>query len=260
MKDVNYSKIFIKYEKDPLRKKGIEESLVRVIRENYSKEEPFRIIDIGCGTGNWLNTNFNNLSYCKNIEWFGLDISEGMLSLAGEKNSDFNLVLASADSLPFFDNSFNFIINEFTYHHFKNKEKSFGEHYRVMRKKGNLIIRNIVPWEMSDWSLYYFFPTTRELDRKRFLRTEPLISILSNIGFKDINININTMHGNEYKTVDRWVEIMNNRTHSELQIISDKEYFEGMKKIKDMFINSRKELEKILNNSITTIFELQARK
>ena len=258
MKNVDYSNIFLRYERDPFRQKGIEESLMKAISRDYPKKKIYRIIDIGCGTGNWLHVNFMNLANYKNIEWFGIDNSKEMLTLAKEKNHTIHFVLATASLLPFHDNSFNFVINEFTYHHFVKKRKSFSEIYRIMSKNGILRIRNIEPWRMSSWSLYYFFPTTRELDKKRFLRVEKLETILNNLGFKDIKIDFNTIIGNEYKTIEKWFEIMNNKTHSQFHIINDKEYAKGMEQIEDLLINNKNELKKILDNNITTIVEINA--
>jgi SAM-dependent methyltransferase len=258
MKKVDYSKIFTKYEFDPLRQKEIENILIRTVKQNYSQRYPFRIIDIGCGSGNWLKVNFNNLANYKNIKWFGVDKSEEMLLLANNKNININWIQASADALPLPTNYFNFAITEFTYHHFENKKGFFEEIYRVMSKKGVLMIRNIEPQKMQNWSLYYFFPGARNADLKRFLDSGTLKTILSNIGFKQIEINSQSICGNLYETIDEWFKIVQNRTHSQLRIISDKEYRDGIKRILLLFSNKRKKLEEILSKDISVIIEINA--
>lgn len=246
MNDVDYSKIFSRYEKDPFRQKGTEELLIKTIRKNYSKKKNYRIIDIGCGTGSWLNVNFRNLTDFKNIEFFGPDNSKEMLSIA------------KASSLPLTGNSFDFVIMEYTYHQFKEKVKSLKDIYRILKKSGTLLIRNIDPWKMLNWSLYYSFPTAIEIDKKKFLRVEKLEKILNNSGFKNIKIDFNTILGNEYKTVEKWVEIMNNKTHSQFHIIKDEEYDKGMAQIKDLLKNNKDELRKILDNNISTVVKIRA--
>lgn len=258
MKKVDYSQIFLKYEVDPLRQKKVEKMLIRTLKQNYSQKSIFKVIDIGCGNGNWLKVNSNNLANYKNIKWFGVDKSKEMLSLAINKISNINFIQALADTLPIPSNYFNFAITEYTYHHFENKEASFKQIYRVINKKGVLIIRNIEPWKMQDWSLYYFFPGARNVDLKRFLNPETIKTILSNIGFTKIEINFEIIHGNLYETVDEWFKIIHNKTHSQFHIISDKEYQDGIKKISNLLLNKRKELEGILSNDISAIIEVTA--
>ena len=258
MKNVDYSKIFSKYEIDPLRQKKIEKNLIKTFKQKYSQKRPFRIIDIGCGRGNWLEVNSNNLSKYKNIKWFGVDNSKEMLFSASNKSCNINLIQATAGALPLAANYFNFAITEYTYHHFRNKEASFKEIHRVINKKGVLIIRNIEPWKMQDWSLYYFFPGAKNADLERFLAPDTLKTIMSKVGFDKIEINFEIIHGNLYETVDEWFKIIQNRTHSQLRIISDEEYQDGIKRILDLFLNKRKELEEILSNDISAIIEVNA--
>ena len=134
MKNVDYSKISSKYEFDPLREKKIEKTLIKTLKQNYSQKSPFGVIDIGCGSGNWLEVNYNNLSKYENIKWFGVDNSEKMLLLANNKNINISWIQASADTLPLPADYFNFAITEYTYPHFENKKASFKEIYRIINK------------------------------------------------------------------------------------------------------------------------------
>jgi ubiquinone/menaquinone biosynthesis C-methylase UbiE len=258
MKNIDYSQIFSKYEVDPLRQKKIENILIKKLKQHRSQESTFKIIDIGCGSGSWLKANFNNLANYKNIKWFGVDKSEEMLSLAINKISNIKWIQASADALPLPSDYFNFAITEYTYHHFENKGASFKEIYRLINKKGVLMIRNIEPWKMQDWSLYYFFPEARNADQKRFLKPEILKTILKNIGFKEIETKFQIINGNLYETADEWFKIIKNRTHSQLRIINDKEYQNGIKRISELILNKRKELEEFLSNDISAIIEVNA--
>jgi SAM-dependent methyltransferase len=258
MKNIDYSQIFLKYDVDPLRQKKIENTLIRTFKQLYSQKSHFKIVDIGCGNGNWLKVNSNNLANYKNIKWFGVDKSIEMLSLATNKVSNINCIQALADTLPLPSNHINFAITEYAYHHFENKEVTFKEIYRVIDKKGILFIRNIEPWKMQDWSLYHFFPEAKDADIKRFLSPNTLKTTLRKIGFNGIEIDFQIINGNLYKTADEWFEIIQNRTHSQLRIINDEEYQNGIKRISELFLNKREELEKILSNDISAIIEVTA--
>ena len=52
---------------------------------NFPKDKEFSILDLACGTGNYLKTQIEFLKDF-NIKWFGIDASKGMLDIAKEKN------------------------------------------------------------------------------------------------------------------------------------------------------------------------------
>jgi len=258
MKNIDYSQIFLKYDVDPLRQKKTEDTLIKTFKQNYLQKSTFKIIDIGCGNGNWLEVNPKNLSKYKNIKWFGIDKSKEMLSLAINKSPNINGFQASADALPLPSDHFNFAITEYAYHHFENKKGSFKEIHRIINKNGMLMIRDIEPWKMQDWSLYHFFPEAKDADIKRFLSPNTLKTTLRKIGFNGIEIDFQIINGNLYETVDEWFKIIQNKTHSQLHIIGDEEYQNGVKRISELFLNKKEELEEILSNDISTIIEVTA--
>lgn len=66
-------------------------------------EDKHFLLDIGCGTGNFLGWYFNNGS---SQPVFGIDISFEMIKLAHEKYPEINFLVADADNLPFRNGSF----------------------------------------------------------------------------------------------------------------------------------------------------------
>ncbi|NHK29836.1 MAG: methyltransferase domain-containing protein [Asgard group archaeon] len=72
------------------------------------------LLDIGCGTGNFLGWHFNN-GLGQNT--FGIDISFEMIKLAHEKYPEINFLVADADNLPFRDSFFD---NLFSITHLQN--------------------------------------------------------------------------------------------------------------------------------------------
>lgn len=101
------------------------------ILTNWLKGKPeHEVLDIACGTGRLL-------AFAK----FGLDISENMLSIAGEKFPDRILKKGSADNLPFTDKTFS---AAFSFHLFMHLDKEMSqsilsEASRIIKDNGTLI-------------------------------------------------------------------------------------------------------------------------
>lgn len=104
----------------------------------------FRVLDIGCGTGNLA---FYCLDLVKAVEEFvGLDMSESMIAKARQKHDDHgrdktvSFVVGDAEHLPFPDNSFNIITCCNSFHHYPHPQQAVNEMHRVLEKDGQVII------------------------------------------------------------------------------------------------------------------------
>lgn len=97
-----------------------------------------RILDIGCGTGNY-SVRFANLG----AHVTGIDSSEEMLSMAKNKTKDSILPIhfhkAEAESLPFEDDSFDLVISVNSLEFVNDQTSCFKESYRVLKKGGKAI-------------------------------------------------------------------------------------------------------------------------
>lgn len=107
-----------------------------------------RILDIGCGTGTL------DLLLCKRAPQtavIGLDIDPAVLAIAHRKaihrGTLLPLAQASADSLPYADNSFDQVVSSLVLHHLTTPQKSWmlAEAYRVLRPGSRLSILDFGP-------------------------------------------------------------------------------------------------------------------
>jgi len=114
----------------------------KVLRLIQAKK-PENILDIATGTGDLA------IMFAKNTDAFrivGLDLSEGMLSMAIKKvtntpiSSKVEFVQGDSEALPFPDDSFDAITVSFGIRNFENLEKGLSEILRVLRPKGLFII------------------------------------------------------------------------------------------------------------------------
>lgn len=105
-----------------------------------------KVLDFGCGNG-----RFYFLIKDKEIYYYGVDISEKLLSLAKERIKNGQFFLISSDlKIPFEDNFFDRIVCLATFHHIPSdflRNKLISEFFRVLKPGGLLLL--------SVWDFYY---------------------------------------------------------------------------------------------------------
>lgn len=103
-----------------------------------------RVADIGCGTGQLLDTLRRLLP---EAELIGIDPSEGMISVARARFRDdprVRLEVSSADHLPLGDGSVDAVTTTLSFHHWEQQGASLRELARVLRPGGRLLLADIL--------------------------------------------------------------------------------------------------------------------
>ena len=97
----------------------------------------------------------------------GLDLSEGMLSVARKKvfgkpiSEKIEFVQADSEALPFEDNTFDAITVSFGIRNFENLEKGLAEIFRVLKKGGIFVVlETSVPTKFPFKQGYHFYSKT----------------------------------------------------------------------------------------------------
>ncbi|MGE4554777.1 MAG: methyltransferase domain-containing protein [Candidatus Paceibacterota bacterium] len=116
---------------------------------NYFKDffqEGQKVLDFGCGDG-----RFYWSIYEKKINYYGVDISENLLSLAKEQIKEAQFFSISQDlTLPFKDNFFDVIVCLAVFHHIPSnflRRRLLKEFFRVLKPQGIIIL--------SVWDFYH---------------------------------------------------------------------------------------------------------
>jgi ubiquinone/menaquinone biosynthesis C-methylase UbiE len=105
------------------------------------KERPSQVLDIGCGTGWYLNSLLES-----NIQGVGLDISEGMLDIARERLGRSGLLVqGDARALPFKDRAFSCLLMARVLSHISETETAIDELSRELRSTGTLWLTDVHP-------------------------------------------------------------------------------------------------------------------
>ena len=99
-----------------------------------------KLVDVACGTGDIAKLFLKNVN--KNAEITCVDPNQGMLNKGKEKLRNFknlNWVAASAEKLPFKDNSFEFYTISFGLRNTKNLNKTLKEAFRILKPGGRFL-------------------------------------------------------------------------------------------------------------------------
>ncbi len=123
-----------------------------------------RVLEIGCGTGRLLRPH-----------WFGIDISERMLSIAKNKNPHFNYKLCDGRTIPFEDSYFDCVYCVLVFQHipFAGFVKYVQEVTRVLKKGGKFVFQIIEGKKEGEFSHHYDLESVKEvLEKNNFTITK----------------------------------------------------------------------------------------
>lgn len=97
-----------------------------------------RVLDVACGTGIVARTAAEQVG----SEGFvtGLDINDGMLSVARQKNTTIDWRQGRAEALPFDDHTFDAVISQFGLMFFEDRATAIQEMMRVLKPGGRLTV------------------------------------------------------------------------------------------------------------------------
>jgi demethylmenaquinone methyltransferase/2-methoxy-6-polyprenyl-1,4-benzoquinol methylase len=119
-----------------------------------------KALDVASGTG-----DIALALYREGVEVTGIDIAQKMLDKAVEKSSKVAktntplpvFILASADEIPFEDNTFDAVTIGFGIRNFEKREQSLKEIFRVLNPDGQLAILEFASPKNKLWRALYTF-------------------------------------------------------------------------------------------------------
>ena len=152
-----FNKVYDKYDlMNNLISFGIHKSwkkkLIFSMRPKYDK----KLIDVACGTGDIAKlfteaTSGKSKVYC-------IDPNKKMVSLGKEKLKNYKNIywkIASAEKLPFKDESFDYYVISFGLRNTKNLNKALSEAFRVLKKGGKFFCLEFSKINNDQLNLFY---------------------------------------------------------------------------------------------------------
>ena len=183
-----------------------------------------RILDIGCGTGNYVTALQNRVG----CPCWGADPSQEMIRRAKTQNGKVNFSVGIAEGLGFEDEFYDFAFSVDVIHHVDNRAGYFREAYRVLRPQGLLAtvtdsedtIRRRMP-------LAFYFPEIIEHELKRYPTLTQLKTFAEDAGFELIGEEIAET---PFELTD--TEIYEKKAFSCLRLISEEAFAAGIARMK----------------------------
>jgi len=198
-----------------------------------------RILDLGCGTGNYIK---KQQDYYKdsNIEWFGVDSSQDMLKLAKAKTKDTQYYEMNAESLDFDEKYFDYIVCNFAFHQFERKHVVLDSIFHLLQDNGIFKYKNIFPEIMKNWWVYKYCPETYYEDLNRFWEKDRLVYELEKRKFRTY---VDVQYNEDYRELDIILNDYIRRDNSQLSIIDDRFYNQGLEYLKIKKMNGVKTIK-----------------
>jgi ubiquinone/menaquinone biosynthesis C-methylase UbiE len=200
---------------------GEPEMVYYLLQEN-TPSSGFRVLDVGCGTGN------NTLLFQRatKARMFGLDPSLGMLKEAIRKAPEIEFVQAAAESLPFPPGHFDMLFMTEVVHHLSSLEEALLEMLRALKSGGHLCVVTQSHEQIEQRMTSRFFPATVDVDKARYPDIPVIESAMLDAGFSETSSKsyrfAPVILGPEY------LETVSRKGYSMLHKISDAAYQKGL--------------------------------
>ena len=221
MKSVNYNEISKTY--DDVRKSDL--TLVQRLTQVLPPRSDLRILDLGCGTGNYTDL-FQRLTQA---QVFGVDPSGGMLEKAREKDTNVTFKIGQADNIPFENDFFDFTYMTDIIHHVPDIEAMFGEIKRVLKSGGVGCVVTQSHQQIEARPIAHYFPGTARVDKERYPDIPEIIRAASSQNFIELGSEILSEKPIELDA--DFLELVRKKGYSMLHLISDEEYQAGLQKL-----------------------------
>jgi ubiquinone/menaquinone biosynthesis C-methylase UbiE len=220
MQPINYDAISTLY--DDVRHADME--LVQHFMSKLNLTASTRVLDLGCGTGNYLDL-FQRASLGK---FYGVEPSAGMGLKASRKNSHIMISTGNAYHIPFPDDCFDFIYMTDVIHHILDYRQMFDELFRVLKTGGQVCIVTQSHQQIEQRPIAKFFPETIRVDQARYPKIDDIVQVATPFQL----LAITTLQEQAPTTLGiDFLELVRKKGFSMLHLISDSAYERGLKQL-----------------------------
>lgn len=174
---VSYDRLSEHYDKS----RWADHATVELLRRTLQVTTGSRVLDIGCGTGNFAQAFRGG-----GVNVTALDSSIGMLREACRKDLGGVLLCGDATLMPFEDGPFDGAYAIQMLHHIEEKNLLFAEAARTLRLGGTLAVQSCSHAQLETFWCFHYFPAGLEIDRNRIPDTSSIARLFKEAGFDSI--------------------------------------------------------------------------
>ncbi len=202
--------------------------VVAHIVDSMRPHQPQDILEVGCGTGNHVAAITAALG---GVKGYGFDQSPAMLEQAADRYPWLQLREGNAEErYPFKSNRFDLVIGVDMVHYIRNLQRFFAEGLRVLRPGGTFVVATWSAEDIRRNSIAAYFPEAVEANLKQLHRLVTLEQAMREVGFIETRV---THTDYTYPFDEGEMELFRTRAYSELQLVSDACYAEGMRRLEE---------------------------
>jgi len=212
-----------------------DERLIDHIRRRLPDAEGLRVLEIGCGTGNYADL-FQRKMMARGWRVHGTDPAQGMLERARAKNSNLVLRPGSAESIPWEDASFDFVYMTAVVQHVSDIRQMFSECERVLAPLGLLCIATQTHEQIARRPMGKYFPGTTLVDLQRYPRVEHLEAAAIAAGLQ-LELQETLLEGELTELGEAYLELVRKKGYSRLRLIEQLEYEKGLAALEDAMVS-----------------------
>ncbi len=202
-------------------------TVVNHILEKIKNKNIKRILEIGCGTADYLYALTQQLK----CDSYGFDNSENMISEANIKNPGLNLSINDINNVfDYTDIFFDLAYSVDVIHYVKDLNHYFKECSRILNKDGVIFTITDSEEDLENRTITQYFPESLEIEKKRYPGTYKIVKNMKDNRFKGIEI---THSEKEYKMDEKTFQKFKNKAFSSLRLIGDESFENGIEKIEE---------------------------
>lgn len=220
-KALNYDPLAPEY--DRRYKEGDWRPIAELLERALWAANPGRVLEVGCGTGHWLDGG------SPGADVVGLDESFPMLERAAENVPAAFLLQADAGHLPLAACSFEAIYCINALHHFPDPQRFLRMAERTLAPEGELLLVGLDAHDPNlEWYLYRYFEGVRARDLKRYPRFDHLDGWLRALDLQVTAAGVAQSIERIYVGREVWADpYLARGATSQLALLSEEEYQQG---------------------------------